>query len=93
MLQVIFVVKINVDVFALILGGTLMVDHPDAQVELKIPKGTQPQDVLRVKGKGFGKGGFFDKKGDLLVHLIVKMPERMTSAQEKLWKELQKSYK
>jgi curved DNA-binding protein len=87
------IVKIPVEVFSLILGGTILVDHPEAQVEVKIPKGTQPQDVLRVKGKGFGKGGFFDKKGDLLVHLIVKIPEKMTSAQEKLWKELQKSYK
>ena len=40
----------------------MLVDHPDGKVELKIPKGTQPQDVLRIKGKGFTKGGFFDKK-------------------------------
>ncbi|MFA7284763.1 MAG: J domain-containing protein [Candidatus Absconditabacterales bacterium] len=87
------VVKMPVDIFQLILGGLLLVDHPEGKVEVKIPKGTQPQDVLRVKNKGFGKGGFFDKRGDLLVHLIVKMPEGMKSAQEKLWKELQKSYK
>ena len=81
------------DIFSLMLGGVILVDHPDGKVEVKIPKGTQPQDVLRVKGKWFGKGGFFDKKGDLLVHLILKMPSWLTWAQEKLWKELQKSYK
>ncbi len=87
------VVKMPADIFQLMLGGLLLVDHPDGKVEVKIPKGTQPQDVLRVKGKGFGKGGFFDKKGDLLVHLTVKLPEGMKSNQEKLRKELQKTYK
>lgn len=86
-------VKMNVDVFSLVLGWILLVDHPDGKVEVKIPKWTQPQDVLRVKGKWFGKGGFFDRKGDLLVHLIAKMPDGLNSAQEKQWKELQKSYK
>ncbi|HMY81005.1 MAG TPA: DnaJ C-terminal domain-containing protein [Candidatus Absconditabacterales bacterium] len=87
------VVKINVDIFQLILGGTVLVDHPDGKVEVKIPKGTQPHDIVRVKGKGFGKGGFFESKGDLLVHLVVQTPSSMTSTQEKQRKELQKSYK
>lgn len=87
------VTKIETDVFQLMLWATVLVEHPDGKVEVKIPKGTQPQDVLRVKGKGFTKGGFFDKKGDMLVHLIVKMPHGLNSAQEKQWKELQKSYK
>lgn len=68
-------------------------DHPEGKVEVKVPKGTQPQDVLRVKGKGFGKGGFFDKKGDLLVRLQVNVPTSLSAQQEKLRKELQKTYK
>lgn len=87
------VVKMKVDVFLLILGWSILVDHPEWSVEVKVPKGTQPQDILRVKWKGFTKGGFFDKKGDFLVHLIVTMPSGLSSSQEKLRKELQKSYK
>lgn len=86
-------IRVNVDVFTLMLWGIVLVDHPDGKVEVKVPKWTQPQDVLRVKWKWFGKGWFFDKKWDLLVYLIIKVPEWLTSSQEKLWKELQKSYK
>lgn len=87
------VVKINVDIFQLILGWTVLVDHPDGKVEVKIPKWTQPHDIVRVKGKGFGKWWFFESKWDLLVHLVVQTPSSMTSTQEKQRKELQKSYK
>lgn len=86
-------IKVNTDIFTLILWGILLVEHPDGKVEVKVPKGTQAQDILRVKGKWFGKGWFFDKKWDLLVHLVVKIPEGLHANQEKLWKELQKSYK
>lgn len=83
----------GVDIFTLIVWWILLVDHPEGKVEVKVPKGTQPQDVLRVKGKGFGKGGFFDKKGDLLVRLQVNVPTSLSAQQEKLRKELQKTYK
>lgn len=87
------VVKENTDIFTLILWWILLVEHPDGKVEVKIPKWTQPQDILRVKWKWFGKWWFFDKKWDLLVHLVVKMPEWLSANQEKMRKELQKSYK
>ena len=84
---------VETDIFTLVIGWILLVDHPDGKVEVKVPKGTQPQDILRVKWKGFGKWWFFDKKGDLLVRLQIGVPNTLSSTQEKLRKELQKSYK
>ncbi len=44
-------------------------------VEIKIPAGTQPGSILRVRGKGIHTEG---KKGNLLVHIQVGIPKKLT---------------
>src|SRR3954463_15343301 len=56
-----------------VLGGKVKVPTPEGPVMLTVPKGTSSGKVLRLKGRGFtGKDG---KRGDLLVTLIVDLPE------------------
>lgn len=51
-------------------------------VTMKIPPGTQPGQVFRLRGRGLPhlRGG----KGDLLLRVAVKIPVRLTGAQKRL---------
>lgn len=55
-----------------------------AKVKLRIPTGTQPGRKFRVKGQGLEKHG---QKGDQIVTVQVKLPEKMTPEQEAALKE------
>jgi len=55
-----------------------------AKVKLRIPTGTQPGRKFRIKGQGLEKNG---QKGDQIVTVQVKLPEKMTPEQEAALKE------
>lgn len=55
-----------------------------AKVKLKIPTGTQPGRKFRIKGHGIEKNG---QKGDQIVTVQVKLPEKLTPEQEAALKE------
>jgi molecular chaperone DnaJ len=54
------------------------------KVLLRIPAGTQPGRKFRIKGLGLEKNG---RKGDQLVQVDVKVPEELSSNEEKLLQE------
>ncbi|MFA4029947.1 MAG: hypothetical protein GDYSWBUE_001283 [Candidatus Fervidibacterota bacterium] len=72
------------------LGDVLTIHTLDGDVELVIPPGTQPNEVLRIPHKGMpdlkGKG-----KGDLYVTVKVDVPKQLTQQQRKLLLELAES--
>jgi len=69
------------------LGDEITVPTLDGNVNLKIPPGTQPGKIFRLKGKGIphihGYG-----KGDELVRVSVWVPTHLGSEEKKLLKEL-----
>lgn len=65
-----------------------MVNHPEGKLKIKVPKGTQVGDMIKIAGKGFGSGGIFSKKGDLYVSPQIDIPKKLSKEQEKLWEEL-----
>jgi molecular chaperone DnaJ len=71
------------------LGGDHAVPTPYGDEPLSVPPGTQPETVLRLKGKGLPVLGH-DGKGDLLVRVHVWTPERLSEEQERLFRELAK---
>ena len=71
------------------LGGEYEVPTPYGSESLRIPGGTQPETVLRLRGRGLPILGQ-DSKGDLLVRVHVWTPERLTEEQERLFRELAK---
>jgi molecular chaperone DnaJ len=71
------------------LGGEHQVPTPYGQEILRIPAGTQPETVLRLRGRGLPVLGQ-DGKGDLLVRVHVWTPERLTDEQERLFRDLAK---
>jgi molecular chaperone DnaJ len=71
------------------LGGVHEVPTPYGKESLKVPSGTQPETVLRIRNKGLpilGQEGY----GDLLVRVHVWTPEQLTDEQERLFGELAK---
>jgi len=66
------------------LGTTLDVPTVYGDVTLKIPAGTQPDQTLKVKGKGVHdiRGG--DRYGDQYIHLDVKTPSNLSREQRDL---------
>jgi molecular chaperone DnaJ len=71
------------------LGATVEVPTLDGPEEMKIPAGTQPGDVFKLRGRGMP-----DPRrrgtGDLLVHVHLEVPKDLTPKQEELLRELAK---
>jgi molecular chaperone DnaJ len=68
------------------LGGSVAVATLDGDVDLKIPAGTQPATVFRLKGKGvpfLKRSG----RGDHFVEIKVKVPDRLTRDQRRILEE------
>lgn len=71
-----------------VLGTRLEVPTLDGPTEVKVPAGTQPGTVLRLRGKGLPE---FEshRHGDLFVTLEVHLPEKLSREERDLWRKLQ----
>jgi molecular chaperone DnaJ len=71
------------------LGTRFTIPTLKASHELVIPPGTQPGEVIRLKGEGvpYPKG---QRRGDLLVEVRVVIPRNLSPRQQHLLKELAK---
>ncbi len=74
----------TVDVFTAILGGEAEVQTLDGTVKLKIPAGTQPEQVFRLAGRGMPRLRSNQNKGDLFVRLKVRIPKQLSEKQKSL---------
>ncbi|MFZ0449211.1 MAG: molecular chaperone DnaJ [Desulfatiglandaceae bacterium] len=52
--------------------------------ELEVPKGTQPGDVIRVKGKGMPRLRGTRTRGDLFAKILVKIPRNLNQQQREI---------
>ena len=71
------------------LGGEFRIPTPYGDETIKIPAGTQPETVLRLRNRGLPALGQ-NTKGDLLIRVHLWTPERLTEEQERLFQELAK---
>jgi len=78
---------VSVPMSAALLGTTVEVPTLDESVTLKVPGGTQPGTVMRVKGRGV-PAGTKHAVGDLLVTIAVDLPKKLTKKQRALVEEL-----
>jgi len=83
-------VTADVNIFDVVLGGDIQVPHPEGSMKIKIPKGTQIWDKIRIIWKGFWEKGLFKTKGDMFVETKISIPKKLSKEEEKLRKELQK---
>ncbi|NTW30447.1 MAG: molecular chaperone DnaJ [Candidatus Moranbacteria bacterium] len=69
------------------LGDTVTVETAHGPVRMKIPAGTQPGEVFRIKGKGLRDVRGFGQ-GDHLVTVSVTVPKHVSGKEKKLIEEL-----
>ena len=71
------------------LGAVIEVATLDGPVKMRIPPGTQPGRVFRIRGRGIPHAaGKAAPRGDHLVHVQVEVPTELTPRQRELIEEL-----
>lgn len=79
----------NIPMTLAALGGNIKVETVEGPVKLKIPQGTQPSALIRIKGKGIthlkGSG-----KGDHYVKVNIEIPKKLSGKQKELLEKLDK---
>jgi len=84
------VVDVPVSYVDAALGASIEVATPEGPISLKVPAGSQPGKLLKVKGRGAPrlKGG---GKGDLLARLRLDVPQKVSKKERELLEELRKA--
>ncbi|MFO7625886.1 MAG: J domain-containing protein [Candidatus Fermentibacteraceae bacterium] len=67
------------------LGARVMIRTLDGKVRLKVPEGTQPGTVIRIRGRGAVQRGV---QGDQLVHVVVGIPTGLSPEEKALWEQI-----
>ncbi len=84
--------KMPIDLPSAVLGGEKEVNTLSGKLKVKIPAGAQNDQVLKLKGKGMPAYNQEGKSGDLLLELVVEIPQNLTEEQKQLFKQLQASF-
>lgn len=74
---------LNINFVQAILGDEIEFKHFDKTLEIKIPQGTQPETILRIKGKGLPYFNYASQ-GDLYAKLKIEIPTKTTKEQKEL---------
>lgn len=71
------------------LGAVIDVPTLDGMVKMRIPEGTQPGRVFRIRGRGVPQSaGKNATRGDHLIHIQLEVPTELTPRQRELIEEL-----
>lgn len=69
-----------------VLGAEVTVPTIDGNINFKVPEGTQPDTVFRLKGKGIKKLQR-DGRGDQMVKVILEVPKNLSKKQKEALEE------
>ncbi|HET7344653.1 MAG TPA: DnaJ C-terminal domain-containing protein, partial [Nitrososphaeraceae archaeon] len=73
------------------LGKTIVVDTLEGNEKLDVEQGSQPNTIIKLKGKGLprpsGRG-----RGDEYVRIVIDIPTKIDKHQRKLLEELKDSF-
>lgn len=75
--------SINVNFVQATLGDEVEFKHFDKTLSLKVPEGTQPGTILRLKGKGLPHFNY-NSHGNLFVKINVEIPTKTSSKQKEI---------
>ena len=82
--------EVPVTITDLCLGATKTIKTIDGYVDLKIKDGSQPGDILRIKGKGINNPDSW-KKGDFYCVLKLIIPTSLSRKQKQILEELEET--
>ena len=73
------------------LGREITVPTLDGNEKIKVDQGSQPNTILKLKGKGVpGRGS--SSRGDQYVRLVVQIPKKLSKHQKNLLKDFEESF-
>jgi molecular chaperone DnaJ len=79
--------SVTIEMAEAALGKELEMESIDGGYTLKVPAGTQPGTVVKVKGKGLPpRGG--GRRGSVLIKVQVSVPTKLSGHQRKLLEQL-----
>jgi len=78
----------NVNYVDAVLGASIKVPVVDGDVTIKVPAGTQPGQVMRLKGNGAPRLGNPDQRGDHYVTMNVEIPKDISKEERELFEKL-----
>lgn len=81
--------EITVNIPQLVLGDTFEVNTVTGKVKVKVPPGTQPGSLVKLKGKGAPKLGE-TIRGDHFVRVNLEVPKNPSKQERQLYEELYK---
>ncbi|MBN1374400.1 DnaJ domain-containing protein [Candidatus Dojkabacteria bacterium] len=81
-------IDIDVPLVTAVLGGEILIPTLYGDVRLKIPAGTQPNDIIKVKQYGTYIVGNSSQKGDLYVNCSITIPKKLSPEEKEIWEKL-----
>ena len=82
------VMNLNLKLSDALLGTKYPIETLDGKIEVTIPEGVAINEILRVRGKGVPVSK--NKRGDLLIKLNIKLPNKLSRSSRALIEELKK---
>ena len=90
------VMDLNIKLTDALLGAEYDIETLDGNINVKIPEGISPGEILRVRGKGVPTSKNpstslrTGKRGDLLIKTHIKFPNRLSRHEKELVEKLKK---
>lgn len=84
-------IEVSISVTQAALGDEIEIPTITSKAKLKIPAGTQPETVLRLKGQGMPRARWRGN-GDQLVRVKVDVPKKLNNRQRELLEQLSKEF-
>lgn len=81
------VMNLNLKLSDALLGAEYPIETLEGNIKVKIPEGVSINEILRIKGKGVPSKG---KRGDLLIKLHIKLPNKLSRKERELVEQLKK---
>jgi curved DNA-binding protein len=82
--------SVQVPLTTAVLGGEAQVPTMDGTIGIKIPAGSRPGRIFRLRGHGLPRLEAPHERGDLLAVLGVDLPQDLTPREKELFEELKK---
>ncbi|MFA5791543.1 MAG: molecular chaperone DnaJ [Candidatus Paceibacterota bacterium] len=82
------VMNLNLKLSDALLGIKYPIETLDGNIEVTIPEGVSINEILRVRGKGVPMSK--NKRGDLLIKLNIKLPNKLSRQSRSIIEELKK---
>ena len=85
-------IGLNLNIADAALGKTIEIPTLDGPYQLQVKAGTQSGDTVRIRGRGVPLLGRESKRGDQLVTINIKTPDKLTSHQRQLLQQLGETF-